>query len=357
MMSSALVYTTRNISGEFSAGLLCNMSVLLYKNLNIDLLTANKTDKGKNTLEKYSRLSIRNSIDPFSSYYKQNMRDYVDWKQFYDSIDVSSLCNYDEIYIFGGLLYPQRDIIRGGKFSSNLMNTKHQMTWLQVGSHVLNIIALYKAHTLYNIPLHEFSYDSDELSCKSIFAEEQRTNYYNYHIYEIPEYGLSRIDSIQCNLALQEKPLIPPEKIYDLTFGYTVFPNGGRENHIKYVAEIKNNFEKNNIYCKNAITGESNSINRELYLQKIAESKYTLIIPSYDNNCFSLYRFLEAIHNDCLPLIHEDCPLDEINKQYNVDISILKRTTPFSESERKSILEDLKNKMLCVKYLFRSDTL
>ena len=357
MMSTALLYTTRNITGEFSAGLLCNMSALLYKNHDIDLLTSNKTDKGKNTLEKYSKLSIRKSIDPFSLYYKQNMRDFVNWKQFYDTIDVSSLAEYDELYIFGGLLYPQRDIIRGGKFSGNLLNTKHQMTWLQVGSRILNIIALYKAHNLYNIPLHEFSYDSDELSSKSLGIDERSRNYYNYHIYDMPEYGLSRIDSIQCNLASQEKPLVEVEKLYDLTFGYTVFPNGGRKNHINYVDEIKNNFEKNNIYCKNSITGQSNSIDRELYLQKIAESKYTLIIPSYDNNCFSLYRFLEAIHNDCLPLIHEDCPIDEINTQYNVDLSILKRRTSFSEIERKSILADLKNKMLVVKYLFRSDTL
>lgn len=45
------------------------------------------------------------------------------------------------------------------------------------------------------------------------------------------------------------------------------------------------------------------------YLELLKSAKYTLIIPSYDSNCFSLRRFAEALSVGCVPLVHEDCKL------------------------------------------------
>jgi hypothetical protein len=47
----------------------------------------------------------------------------------------------------------------------------------------------------------------------------------------------------------------------------------------------------------------------ETYLELIRSSMTTLIMPSYDSNCFSMRRFFESIANGCLPLVHEDCEL------------------------------------------------
>lgn len=43
------------------------------------------------------------------------------------------------------------------------------------------------------------------------------------------------------------------------------------------------------------------------YMRHIQHAKFTLNIPSYDTNCFSLRRFFEAITNDCIPLILDTC--------------------------------------------------
>lgn len=45
----------------------------------------------------------------------------------------------------------------------------------------------------------------------------------------------------------------------------------------------------------------------DVYMQHICHAKFTLNIPSYDTNCFSLRRFFEAITNDCIPLVLDTC--------------------------------------------------
>lgn len=45
----------------------------------------------------------------------------------------------------------------------------------------------------------------------------------------------------------------------------------------------------------------------EEYLQYIKSAMFTLNIPSYDENCFSLRRFFEALTNNCIPLVLSTC--------------------------------------------------
>ena len=46
------------------------------------------------------------------------------------------------------------------------------------------------------------------------------------------------------------------------------------------------------------------------YLNLLWHSKYTLIIPSYDTTTFSLRRFVEALMQECVPLVYDKCNLD-----------------------------------------------
>lgn len=47
----------------------------------------------------------------------------------------------------------------------------------------------------------------------------------------------------------------------------------------------------------------------DTYLELIKHSRFTLIVPSYDANCFSLRRFCESIVLGCVPLVHNSCKL------------------------------------------------
>lgn len=347
-----LIYTCRNITGAFSGGLLCNLKML--DGSTIDLLTSNKTDQCKIHIEDSVGININQRLNLYGDYYLNTAKYLKDWNEVYNSLDVSPLQIYDAFHIFGGLHFPQSNITRFSKRANIFPADKGQLKFKQTGLHIINVLAIHKAHVLYDIPLHEFSYDSDEL-CSGLFQVNQNpSKYHLYHIYDMPHYNMYRLDSLQYYLL--RKNLIPTDKIYDLTFGYTVFQYGNRPTYIDYVDKITCRFDNVNLYVKNAISGHDTSIPRDVYLNKISESRYTLIIPSYDNSCFSLYRFIESIHLDCLPLIHQDCNIDDVQRSFDVDLSILKTAIPFSEDNRLKLLEYFKSKFLVFEKNFIGET-
>lgn len=74
----------------------------------------------------------------------------------------------------------------------------------------------------------------------------------------------------------------------------------------------------------------------EQYLKLIAMSKFTLTIPSYDSNCFSLRRFFEAVTQGCIPLILDTC-------NYKAGFSFNEEFIDFIEEHLLVRHEDLPN--------------
>lgn len=78
------------------------------------------------------------------------------------------------------------------------------------------------------------------------------------------------------------------------------------------------------------------------YLELLKSSRFTLIIPSYDSNCFSMRRFAEAISVGCVPLIHEDCKLymfDETQRQFIEEHLLLTRQTIASLQNEQTLID------------------
>lgn len=345
-MNKILFYTCRNVTGKFSKGLVCNFKILEKENKTIDFLMSTKTQKCKKYIESVANITINSAINLFGDYYLSDAVQMKSWKEVYDALDVSELKNYDSFYIMGGIHFPQSNLNRFSKRTRHFPNDRGQLKFIQNGKHIINVFALHKAHVLYDIPLHEFAYDSDEMSSNLFQVEQNLDNYHLYHIYDLPIYDMRRLDSLQYFLQEENQLYESNEKIYDFTFGYTVFSYGNRVHYSKDVYEIASKFGKVNLYTKNNVTNTDTSIDRDSYLYKLSQSKYTMILPAYDEKCFSLYRFIEALHNDCLPIIHRNCFTDDIDKSYNVDMSLLKTIYPFSESKRLELLEYFKNKFL-----------
>lgn len=344
-----LFYTCRNITGKFSGGLLCNLKILESTKSELHFLTDAKTLRGKEYIENDFYLKI-------SKTFGLNQNCNADsWLQVYEMLDVSKFREYEAFHIFGGLHFPQSDITRFSKRCEIFPNDRGQLKFNQVAKHITNILAIHKAHVLYDIPLHEFAYDSDEM-CTAQFNIKQNPNKYSlYHIYDIPKYKMNRLNSLQYFFGRTKSNRLDlkREKEIDFTFGYTVFPNSNRTEYIQYINDIGSKFKQKEIYVKNTITGENTSIDRQKYLAKISKSKYTLIIPSYDTYCFSMYRFIEAIYNDCLPIIHPDCRIDDVQRSYDVDLRELMTDTVFTEPRRLELLEYLKKKILPCEMMFR----
>jgi ABC-type xylose transport system substrate-binding protein len=164
---------------------------------------------------------------------------------------------------------------------------------------------------------------------------------------------MKRLDSLQYYLSKQNKNFIEEqvEKEYDITFGMTDIQKF-REKYFDDAKNVLSKFEKVNFYLLNKVTGEDTFIDRDQYLKKIAQSKYTIILPAYDSTCFSIFRLLESLQNDCLPLIHEDCYIKDVNKSYNTDLSELITDKPFSENDRIELLNKFKKVFLTVERKF-----
>lgn len=360
MTKKRIFYTCRNVTGSFSAGLVVNLKYLEHNASSVDFLTNLKTTKGKEHIEAITGMKIDRQLNLFSDFYLNKAVNMKDWKEVYDSIDVSSLKDYDSLHIVGGLHFPQSGMTRHEKRANVFPNDRGQLKFKQTGLHIVNVMAIHKAHVMYDIPLHEFSYDCDELSSGLFQVPQNPKNYYNYHIYDMPQYNMTRLDCLQ--YYLMNKPLNTQlfefedsSDLFDLTFGYTVFDYGNRPNYCNYVDSMAEKFNSVNIFIKNSITGEDTSIDRFKYLDLVAKSKYTLILPSYDNDCFSLYRFVESVHLGCLPLIHTDCNISGVESTFNMNLSELVTDIPFTEKRRLDLIEYLRSKLIRVEKGFKGE--
>ena len=143
------------------------------------------------------------------------------------------------------------------------------------------------------------------------------------------------------------------QKEKDFVFGFTIFSKCERDKRLDSILSIVNNFENRAFYIRNEKTGENTFLKTDDYFDEIRKSKYTLVIPPYDESCFSIYRFIESLGMDCLPLIHPDCKTSDVEKSFGVGLEALKRNTPFeTEKEYFEVLRYYQEKFLVFKESF-----
>jgi len=355
-MKKIIIYSTRGLTGINSKNIVHQMSILKYENAQIDLLTNTKTDKIPNFIKDNSFIEISEKFDWYSDFYYKEVVEMNDWEEVYEQIDVSHFKNYDAICLFGGMFSSGSALKRGSKRNYVLPKDNHGLKFQSVANYVTHCLAILKAHRTYNIPLHEIVFDPLEMSLDLVHEDyKPLSNYYLYHGYDIPRYNMLRLDSSQAFINGQN-PSVPMNDIfgetevvkkYDFTFGLTVVEKQ-RIKYYDYVKEFCSKFNESNLYVINKFTKENTFLDRDMYLRKISLSRFTMILPSYDNTCFSAYRLIESIGHDCLPFIHKDCNIDEISESFDVDLSVLVTETIFSETKRLELLDVLKNKIMKV---------
>jgi hypothetical protein len=163
---------------------------------------------------------------------------------------------------------------------------------------------------------------------------------------------MKRIDSLQYYLSKKKiSPFEDHTKKTDFCFAYTVIEKS-RTDYIDDINNLQREFETSELFVYNKLSGENTSIPKDVYLTKIRHANYTMIVPSYDTRIFSFTRFIEAINNDCLPLIQKDVYIDDVEKSFQIDLKQLKVTQPFSENDRLELLNYYKNTMLKIERNF-----
>jgi hypothetical protein len=356
-MTKAIFYTTRAIDGREGKNLCRHLTILKHTHTAVDMLTAN-SESGTKKAQEYGHLDIAKYHNHYGGFYANEAKEMDDWMAVYNAINPIALKEYSALYLIGGLDLHRSNL---GRFENRVGVFPHdrgQLKFESCGLHLVNILAMVKAHNEYGIPLHEIAFDPNEMSCNLFHvsvAPVREQGYYLYHGYDIPLYGAHRLDSLQCWLEAehgQPKNSVfdfnDTSKKYDFTFGYTVLKESGREHYPNDITLIATQFKNPNLFVKDEYRNINTHVAADKYLDLIKESRFTYMLPSYNKHCFSVYRFLESIYHDCLPLIHPDCNINDIGESFSIlaDLKILQNGNVPSESERLDILERLKTAML-----------
>ena len=184
--------------------------------------------------------------------------------------------------------------------------------WTSLGVQYIHIAAIIKAHREYNIPITEIMHDPQEASLSLIETEKYKVIPELYSLkfnYSIPELGVDKFDCMQYFLKNNKESSMSElynnddmDKLYEFTFGYTVVTPDREINDDSLISLINSKFNSPNIFLKHKFKDINTFVPRSVYMQYIKQSKYTLIIPSYDVDHVSIIRIIEAIYNDCIPL-------------------------------------------------------
>jgi len=119
-----------------------------------------------------------------------------------------------------------------------------------------------------------------------------------------------------------------PKKEYDFVFGMTsiMSSNNFRPKLIDELLKIDSNHDlKLKLFFKDKQKKINTFVNGFEYNEYISKSRFTLNIPSYDVEEFSMERFLEAIKRNCVPLIHDQCKYKEPLSIYPSILEIVKK--------------------------------
>jgi hypothetical protein len=361
-MTTGIFYSTRAIDGREGKNVYRHINALKRVHNTVHMLTGN-SDRSLQTVNNHTagKVIVTKYHNHYGSFYANEAKNMDDWMAVYNAINPIALKDYAALYIIGGVDLHRSNL---GRFENRVGVFPHdrgQLKFESCGIHLVNILALVKAHNEYGIPLHELAYDPNEMSCDLFhpdIAPVRDRGYYVYHGYDIPRYGAHRLDSLQCWLEDSTNPLFPEDysnKTYDFTFGYTVLLNSGRDHYPSDIEAVSSKFTRSNVFGKNEYAGTNTHIPADKYLDLIKLSRFTYMLPSYDKHCFSGYRFLESIYHDCLPLIHGDCNIEDIGTSFGIldTLESLKSSEIPSEEARLSILADLKSKMLTPSQLFK----
>ena len=345
-MTKGIFYSSRPLSGREGEGVMHHIKSIESSSSVIDALTDGKTDGIADTVNTFCDMNVRRVLKTVTEFYLDKGIHMSNWMDFYDAVDVSMFDEYEDLYIMSSMDLWRSGLTRDGKRSGVFPRDRGQINFVSTGLRCANILAMLKAHNTFDSRLHELAFDPNEIPLSQYHADvAPKENYHIYHGYDIDHYGIKRLDSSQYMFNSQHK-WFEADKLYDFTFGYTVLQDSERAKYIPWVNEMAKKFDKANLFVKSDCEIEDTSVSRTVYLNKIEQSRFTLMLPSYDESCFSIYRFLESLDKKCLPIIHKSCIIDEVEKSYNVDLSPLITDEPMSENRRLELLDCYTDKFM-----------
>lgn len=332
-------------------------------------LSPNKTKMGLRRFCKESGISIEDvALLSWSEVYEKLFDDpsnYVEnWDIAADSVvnfifaklkeehewdgDYSSITHF----LFGGILAESfnNDVSK----LNGLRASNKGMSFSTIRNNTLKGLIPFKLIGEFGIPTKHLVFDPCEMQYDGVGVCD-KTLYTKYHGYTSKTQRFERCDSLQFFLSESQERNVR-ERSLDFVFGATVLAKS-RAWIDEIITDLKTELpsESTKIFYTNKYKKIDEFISRSEYLGLVAKSKYTLIVRSYDQNSFSMYRVIESVFNGCVPLLHRDSNWTLLSDSFkNIDEEWLKSTlvvdgandikskmNGFGEEERKAICEFL----------------
>ncbi len=356
MTSKGLIFSSRATTGREGKYVSRHMCILKSQCEILDHLNTGTTKHSKHNIEQFANIKIRESTSEFTQFYLDTLGKFKNWAELYTALDVSNLKQYAHLYLMAGIDLHNSDMTRFGKMVEIFPISNGQLKFLSHGKIYVNILAMLKAHKEYGIPLHEYQYDTGEIPLSKFHKNYlPENNYVTYHNYDIPEYDVHRMDSLQFYLNdVKTESFFDIDKDIDFTFAYTVLKTSNRQDFPKFVDAIATNFNSTKIFTKNHFTDVDTSIDSDIYTELIKRTKYTMILPAYEKKSFAIDRFITALDSDCLPLLSGKCIINDVESSYDASLTDLlindvNDVKKFSENNRQELLQYYKDKFLPVR--------
>lgn len=333
-----LICSNKGISSKFVFNTLHDIAIQYYKELkekdpecNVIFLT--QYSSKKNVISLFDRNNKEYFFDDvivYRDFFKDT--DYTlkaDWLDVYETLDISAFPEIDEVIEIGSALSEVAKIQNGYMNYDLLFKNKNQFKYLSIRTNKEYIMLILKILRRDKCRLNHYIIDPQEFNYNDVVKDIDYKRFFGYTSKSI---DFERNDNFLKSFIQNTESR---ENIYDFTFGYTVLTKSRSDFDIDYlISELNKNKLNSNFYIKDKFKDIDSFITKDEYLEKIKESKYTLIIPSYDKRTFSIFRYQESIMNGCIPLILDTCFLDEVKNDFDIPINIICNINNISEKIR-----------------------
>ena len=242
-----------------------------------------------------------------------------DWLEVYHELDLSSFPKFERIIEVGSALSEGNKLQYGITDFKNLFLSRAQFKFLSGRKQKENILLTYKLASNQNIELEHFIIDPQEVNYGDFNFEN--IQYPRRFPYTSEKFDFLRDDAFldtyirNSAISVVTEDSINLEKEFDFTFGYTILTED-RSESTDYLNSVIESLDglRTKIFLRDKYNNIDTFIKKDEYLHYIRKTKFTLIIPSYNNETFSAFRYIESIYSGCVPLILRTTDISEAKK-------------------------------------------
>lgn len=303
----------------------------------------------KNNIDKFDNLSLfKNTFNTQIEHYNKKYTVYKTWQEFYVDIDVSFLKDYNLLYYFYPMVIDVWNENKRCNYNYSDLNHRANMKFLSYGTEMANAVVLAKASELYKIPLYQYNFELGAADLRKLGLKP--FGYRKFHGYKYKDN--------ECLISLPyyynniEKNWFETQvtKTTDFTF-YGTYEKDECPTKITEVENLKTNYlsKFNKIDFKFIERKKEKNKRTPLksYIEKLKESKYTFIAPSYVNDVVAIDRFVEGLFNDCLPLFGDSVYLKDVSETFDYDFEKIRiKNFSLNEQDRLKTIEEIKSQIL-----------